>query len=153
MSETNETPSWMKWQPTTPVEQVPTPEPKVATFVKEKLYIGNSSTTPRGLMLKRGVVILQPYEVREVPENIEDEIRSLFKTRAVQALVDCGYLQIGNSPIIQVKAQPTPKPPTEIGGAVPVPSGSGAAIAGSSTQQIGGTAALKLDSTVITEVK
>ena len=68
-------------------------------------------------------------------------------------MVDGGLLQIGNSPIIQVKAQPTPKPPAELDAGVVVPSTGAEAVAGVSTNQIGGTQRMKLDSTIATTVQ
>lgn len=120
---------------------------------KEPLYIGNCSTTPRGIMLQKGQIVLKPYEIRRVPLENEDEVRALFKTEALQAMVDGGLLQIGNSPIIQVKAQPTPKPPAELDAGVVVPSTGAEAVAGVSTNQIGGTQRMKLDSTIATTVQ
>lgn len=128
-------------------------EPFVFPSKKEPLYVGNTSTTPRGFMLQRGQVVLQPYEVRRVPDELEAEVRALFATAALQAMVDTGLFQIGNSPIVQVKAQPTPKPPAELETDVLIPSTGASAAAGTSTKDIGGTEKMKLDSTFVSNVQ
>lgn len=123
------------------------------TAVKETLYVGNTSTSPRGFMLKKRLVVLAPYEIKHISLEQEDEVRALFKTKAMQAMVDSGLFQIGNSPIIQLKKQPTPKPPAELENNVTVKSTGAEAVAGSSTKQVGGTEKMRLDSTVTTNVQ
>lgn len=130
-----------------------TPAETSETRVRENLYVGNPSTTPRGLMLQRGLMILKPYEIRQVPLELEDEVRTLFKTEALQAMVDNGLFQIGNSPILQLKKQPTPTPPMELQVGVDVKSTGSKAVAGTSTDHIGGTEKMRLDSTFVTGVQ
>lgn len=90
----------------------------VATEAKDVsgkgFFIGNSSSCPRGFTLKKGIVILKPYEIREVPANAADEVRALLKTDGMQAMVDAGLLQISDKPIVSLNEHPTPKAPEEL---------------------------------------
>lgn len=119
-----------------------------ATTEREPLYVGNTSTTRRGFMLKRGQVVLEPYEIKRVPDEDVEEVRKLFSARSMQALIDEGYFQVGSSPIVQVKQQKTATPPGDLNPSSLVKSTGSAAVAGTSTKQIGGTDAMKLDSVV-----
>lgn len=92
-----------------PIEKAKVEEPSGKGF-----YIGNRSTCPRGFMLKRGLVVLAPYEVREVPAKDADEVRALLKTEGMQAMIDSGLFQVSDKAITSLTAHPTPLPPEDL---------------------------------------
>jgi hypothetical protein len=89
------------------------------------LIISNASTVARGFMLKKGMLVIQPGEVKPIPVEVEAEVQALMKTPAVQMLFDKGLLRTdGLTPGTQLKSLETPKPPANLSTVVPVP-GSG----------------------------
>lgn len=93
---------------------------KGLNMAKQKLIISNPTTVTRGLMLKQRTIFLQPGEVYAVPLEDQDEVRALFKVRAIQAQVDAGFLCFSDLPDEELKTQKTPKPPASLATTVPV---------------------------------
>ena len=95
--------------------------PKKKTVAAHKLTISNPTTTTRGLMLKKGVIMLPPGEVKVVPPEDEAEVRALFKVEAIMRQVDSGLLRFSDleedKPLID---QETPAPPAELTDSVQV---------------------------------
>jgi len=76
------------------------------------IVISNPSTTPRGIMLTKGVVLLMPGEVKKIPEAIEEEIRELFKNDVIMQIVDAGLLRFSElDKGEELQEQETPTPP------------------------------------------
>lgn len=129
----------------TPVSRADSGKVEVKDSVGKGFYIGNRSTCPRGFMLKRGLVILDPYEIREVPAQDADEVRELLKAPGMQAMVDSGLLQISDKAIYSLTAHPTPTPPLELKPEAQVAS-TGATVKASSSKDGYSTSTMRLDS-------
>lgn len=108
------------------------------------LIISNASSVPRGLMLKKGILLIQPGEVKQIPPEIEDEVRGLFNVPAVAYLFDQGLLRTDAiTPNTPLKNQETPKPPASLDLTVPVP-GSGLVVGANNTTQFNPNSATPL---------
>lgn len=126
--EENETPEDDQGVKTTE-EETSTP-----SVVKSRITISNPTLSARGIMLNKGVMFLEPGEVKLVPEEDEDEIRALFKTESLQAVVDSGLLRfsgLGDDPLVE---QPTVEAPESLTSAVQV-GDTGLSVGGNATRQ------------------
>lgn len=85
-----------------------------------KLTLSNPTRSVRGLMLRKGIMLLQPGEVKVVPIEDADEVRALFKSRTVQAIIDAGLLRVSGLGDQELIDQPTPKAPETLTDSVQV---------------------------------
>lgn len=93
---------------------------QIGNYEKRRITISNPTLSVRGIMLKKGVMFLEPGEEKLVPEEDEDEIRSLFKTATFQAAVDSGLLRFSGIGDAELVEQVTPEPPSSLVGGVQV---------------------------------
>ena len=95
--------------------------------VHTKMVISNPTTTRRGIMLPKGVVYLEPGEIRQIPIEEQDDFRKLFAAKSFQQIVDAGLLRVTDDKIEELVEQETPAPPEELTNPVQV-EGTGLAV-------------------------
>lgn len=110
----------------------------------DKLTLSNPTGSTRGLMLPKGVLLLQPGEVRVIPDEHVDEVKKLLRTNALQAIVDSGVLRVSGHRVGEKDVkQPTPTPPSELTGTTQVP-GTGLQVGANASASYNPTSSNKL---------
>jgi len=86
-----------------------------ATAMPSVLILTNCTDSPRGILLKKGIVILQGREMRRVPLDEQDEIKAMFGSETFQRFVDNGVFRLtqmkDGEESVKVK---TPAPPADL---------------------------------------
>lgn len=93
----------------------------VSTNERIALMLTNCTDTPRGIALQKGIVILQPREMRKVPHDEQEELIALFKNETFQRFVDNGIFRLSkigdDEQCVVVK---TPAPPEDLSDSISI---------------------------------
>jgi len=101
-----------KTQPEAVTEAAPVTKAPVGRTV---LVLTNCTDSPRGIMFKKGIVILQGREMRRIPVDEQDEIKAMFKNETFQRFVDNGIFRLAEMKDGEESAKvATPKPPADL---------------------------------------
>ena len=83
------------------------------------MILTNCTDTQRGIMLKKGIILLGPREMRTVPIEEQDEIKAMFACTTFQRFVDNGIFRLSkmrdDEQSVEVE---TPEPPANLTSAV-----------------------------------
>lgn len=85
------------------------------------MILTNCTDTARGISLQKGLRIIGPREMYQVPPEERDEVKALFKSKSFQRFVDNGIFRLSkikdDEESVEVR---TPTPPADLTAAVPV---------------------------------